>query len=180
MSHAPSWVTDQVQQIHHRARIGFDPWQPGQTGEGQFYLLQLFHRKDAEKTYSGYWNYRGPIFGKDFDRLTYTPITIAKLSHLDVYQGGVITKLKEWIIPIRKRIRENRETLGNLYDREATEISGAAGEELYWRAKKSIFGPQVVAKKFLTKEDKDVLCGDKMERDRIKMRESLLPKGDLG
>lgn len=164
--HPPAWVLKRLQELHPQVRLGWvgeDRKGPDDDiNKGHFALIQLYHSRDASRTYFGdSWNARGPIFGKPFDPLQREPRYLMDVSKGDVCQGRVIEMLKRWMRPMRERFMESAVQKGRDYASQVSDQAGQMGSEMYWRAQQtSATRPEPLAKKFLTKADKKKLSGE--------------------
>jgi hypothetical protein len=163
--HPPQWVVDEIKRIHPQARLGWEGLErkgsEEELNKGRFALIQLYHARDAAKTFLTPWANRGPVFGKHFDSLFWTPIYVIDVAAEDVFSGRIITMLKRWMRPMRERYVESAIAKGSEYQTQCDDIIGEAADEMYSLAHRSTDGgAPVVAKKFLTLEEKKILSGD--------------------
>lgn len=161
---APRHITDKLYDLHKQVRLGWvgeDRGPEDELNKGKFALIQLYHRRDAERTYYGDpWNDRGPIFGRSFDRLARVPIMLHLIEPEDVFSGKVVVDLKRWMTPIGKRMLESARERGKQYQTEVDNLAGEMGSRMYWDAHHGGSATIPEAQKFLTAEDKAVLSGE--------------------
>jgi hypothetical protein len=133
-----------------------------ELNRGQFALLQLYRRHEASGALYEQWGDKGPIFGAPFDRDRYEPLWLANFTPEDVFALRFVPVVRRWMRPLRARLVESAQQRGLDYENEIKQLAGRIGDEMWWRSQRSTDTPIVVPKKFLTKEDKAVLCGDAM------------------
>lgn len=161
----PKWVSEEIERIHPRARVGWigaprvDEDVDGPNGF--FMVLQLYHRRDAEHTLYQRWDKAGPIYGSDFDPLTWVPIIKFPVSPMDMCQGRVLPRLKEEMRPFRERILLAAQEDDAAYERQFDDLCSEIGEKLYHKACLGTAdrGPDL-ARKFVDQDTKDILTGD--------------------
>lgn len=162
---APRHICEALYKLHQQARLGWvgaDRLSPDEDlNKGQFALLQLYHRRDAERTYYGDpWNDRGPVFGRPYDRLMRVPIMLHLIHPQDVFSGKVIFDVKRWMMPIRERVELAAVERGKAYQDELDNLAGEIGSEMYWSAHNGGSATINTPYKDLTAEDKAVLGGE--------------------
>ena len=95
---APRWITEELYKLHKEARLGWagvDRGPDDDLNKGKFALIQLYHVRDAARTFYGdFWGDRGPIFGRSYDRLQKVPILLSLIEPAYVFSGRV-----PWIPP---------------------------------------------------------------------------------
>lgn len=160
--HPPDHRSKALEKLHPRARLGWVGMERDADDEninkGQFALLQLYPKR-AEVLYEP-WNGRGPVFGSHFDPLQWQPCWLANFDPQEVFNGEFLAKVKRWMTPMSKRVKESAIEKGKALEAEVSDITGDAGERLYWAAQKATDRPNVVAKRHMGAEDKAVLSGD--------------------
>lgn len=158
---APKFITEALYRLHPQARLGWvgqDRGPKDDLNKGHFALIQLYMRRDAERTYYGDpWNDRGPIFGRRYDRLARVPILLFLIDPKDVFSGKIIADVRHWMKPIKQRVEEAAIERGKAYQAELDNLAGEIGSEVYWRTKhgESAVTPGVQ----MTAEDKAVAAG---------------------
>jgi len=166
--HAPDWVSDELYRIHKNCRLGWvgqDREGPDdELNKGTFGLIQLYHRRDAEKTYFGdFWNDRGPIFGRSFDSLFWVPIYIVDVPPVQVFDGTVIELLKRWMIPFKQRYMEAALEKGQQYKTMVDDLAGEQGSYMFWKSRQTdAASDRTTTYAETTEEDKKVLAGEKL------------------
>lgn len=137
----------------------------GEENPGTFVVLQLYHNRDAQNAILFQpWNhetkYDGPVYGRRWDPLNRTPFQVMNVSPEDVFSGKVISLVKEALTPIRQRIEESEREVEAEWESRCTDLSGEMASFMEHRANRTDASAPIVAKKFLTKHDKDILSGD--------------------
>jgi hypothetical protein len=110
----------------------------GWDGEAKrFGLIQLYHRRDSEKTFREPWGRRGPIFSKtgrpspDWDHWSRLPIYVIDVSIEDVQSGAVLALVRRWLRPIAARMRETAQERANSFQTKVDEMGDRMGDEIY-------------------------------------------------
>lgn len=186
---APRHITEAIYRLHNQVRLGWigedrlSPEEP--LNKGKFALLQLYHRRDAERTFYGEpWNDRGPIFGRPVDR-SRVPIMLTFLdpevvlngsfmcacdgclagmdpcprAYCDHKHNGVL--LRRWMMSMGARMIRSAEERGKVYQLQLDDLAGEMGSQMYFDSKQTgATSPPKVAKKHLTAKDKAVLGGE--------------------
>jgi hypothetical protein len=162
--HPPKHICDELERVHKWARLG---WQgrekkgPDDLNPGQFVVLQLYHQRDAAQTLLQHWNNRGPVFGTKFDPLQRVPIMVKAVPTQAVFDGSVITLLREWIQPLKPRLDEAEAEATSNLDRQYTDMARERVSRMHHAANRTgATRPKPVARKFLTKRDRDILSGN--------------------
>lgn len=162
---APEWVTKELERIHKRVRLGWWGWpkkDPLELNVGTFMILQLYHWRDAENTIRGFWNERGPIYGSNFDRLMFIPVMIERVTPMQVYQGTVISRVRELMKLVEQRIREQRLEKGKAYKSETRDRAEAMVDYMRYHNRKNWqnqSSDRTRIRQDLTQHEKDVLDG---------------------
>lgn len=160
----PAWVCKKIEEVHPWARLGWQGRERKTADElnaGQFVVLQLYHQRDAKRTLLHPWNDQGPIFGSRFDPLQRVPIMVKSVTNEDVFSGRVLDLLKEWITPLKQRIDETEAETSRDLDRKYSDMAREHVSHLHHAAMKTgATRPKPVAKKYLTKREKDLLSGN--------------------
>lgn len=162
---APSHITEALYRLHPQVRLGWigeDRLSPDEPlNKGKFALLQLYHVRDAERTYYGDpWGDRGPVFGRPYDRLMRVPIMLHLVSAEDVFSGRIVFDVKRWMMPIRQRVEDAARERGREYQRQLDDLAGEIGSEMYWEAHNGGSATLTTPYKDLTDDDKAVLGGE--------------------
>ena len=162
--HPPKWVCEKIESVHKWARLG---WQgrekstPDELNPGQFVVLQLYHQRDAKRTLLQHWDHRGPVFGSYFDPLQRVPIMVKSVANEDVFSGAVLDHLKEWCQPLKPRLDECEAEANKTLDSKYTDMAHERISHMHHAANKTgATRPRPVARKFLTKADKNILMGN--------------------
>lgn len=162
---APRHICEALYRLHKWVRLGWvgedrlSPEEP--LNKGKFALIQLYHSRDAEKTYYGdLWNDRGPIFGRSYDRLQRTPIMLYLVDPKDVFSGKIVADVRYWMKPIGQRMVEAAVERGKQYQTAVDDMAGEIGSRMYWDAHHGGSATIPTPQKFLTAEDKAVLRGE--------------------
>jgi len=162
--HAPEWVCKEIERLHPYLRLawlGEDRQSPDEDlNKGAFFLLQLYHVRDAELTMLFPWDRAGPIWGSSFDPLQRVPIIVCPLETQAVFDGSVLKLVKDMSENITTRMRRaiNEEAQG--FQDKIDEMADEWGDYLYYKRHRHDGNWSSDAKKFLTKEDKDMMSGD--------------------
>ena len=164
---APRHVTEALYRVHKQARLGWvgrEKGSPEELNPGSFALIQLYHARDASKTYYGdLWNDRGPISGRPYDRLQRIPILLHLVSSEDVFSGKIVEIVRRWVEPIGKRMMDSARQRGKDYQSELDNMAGEMGSRMYWDAHNGGSATIPIAKKHMTEHDKAVLRGDTIQ-----------------
>lgn len=181
--HPPKHILDKLQEMHKWVRIGWlaSPRQgPEDLNAGYFSLLQLYHKRDADVTFLVPWEDRGPVYGKEYDRLTRVPIWLANITKEEMFSGDVIDMLKRWMIPMSKRKTDSEIAKGKEVTSAIKDIARDKADYLMWKAREtSGEGAPVIANKFLTRDDVETLNGTKAAK-RIEALEQSYISSDAG
>jgi hypothetical protein len=160
----PEHIVRDIARVHKWARIGWvglPKTDPAEINVGKYYLVQLYHWRDAEQSVRERWNERGPLFGARFNPLMRIPIMIGEVSIADVFSGKVVHTLKWWMKPIDQRIRESQQKASLEYASKVGDVAEAQTDWLLWKSNQTdATRPTPVAKKFMTEEDKKILDGE--------------------
>lgn len=160
----PDHIVREIERIHKQVRLGWvgtPKKDPAEINVGKYYLVQLYHWRDAEKSVRERWGERGPLFGKRYNPLMRVPIMIGEVPIEDVFGGKVIQTLRWWMKPIDQRIRESQLKASAQYDAKVSDAAGEQTDWLLWKSNQTdATRPVPVAKKFMTDEDKKTLDGE--------------------
>ena len=179
----PQHVLDEIQEIHPQIRvgwIGYDRSGPDEElNKGDFYLIQLVPKRAMGLEFNEPWGDKGPIYGQDWNRMDRVPFMAAgPLDTEDMFSGAVCKTLRKlcsksaW----QRRVDSAAEK-GNEYDRQVTDLAGEIGEHLWWQANQTGHtGPDKVANKHLTPDEKAVLNGDSKKDLKNSFMPSKTPK----
>lgn len=162
---SPRWVDEELYRVHKQCRLGWVGQERGPEDElnkGYFGLIQLYHKRDADKTFFGdKWGDRGPLFGRSFDPIVWVPIYLMDIEPVKVFDGSVIGLLKQWIRPMRDRFMASAREKGEAYQTQLDNLAGEQGSYMHWKAQQTdSTRPEPLAQKFVTPHDKAVLAGD--------------------
>ena len=169
--HAPEWVCEELERLHPYLRLGWlgeerqSPEEP--LNKGKFFLLQLYHARDADLTLHAYWGKAGPIWGSRFDPLRRCPIIVMPLETEDVFSGKVLKHVKDMFRPIKERALEVAREAGREFDAEIDDLAEGMADRIMWNRHRADRDWEPLPDKFLTKEDKDIITGN-VDNDRLK------------
>lgn len=163
--HAPDHICEALYRLHPQVRLGWvgaDRLSPDEDlNKGQFALLQLYHARDAARTFYGDpWGDRGPVFGRPYDRLMRVPIMLHLVHPRDVFSGRIVMDVRHWMKPIKQRVEEAALERGRDYQRKLDDLAGEIGSEMYWNSHNGGSATITAPYKDLTAEDKAVLGGE--------------------
>lgn len=144
----PSDICRRLAKLHSHLRLGFD----GESG--QYGLIQLYHRRDFNKTVREPWGHRGPIYSKkgewrsDWgdDRF---PVYLTGLTPQVVHGGEVLGLVKRWARPIAPRIKEGALERGKDAETKANDLCEDMGAKVFRTGQRDGAGAPIVAKKFI-------------------------------
>ncbi len=170
----PNWVIESIQKVHKHARLGWrgiapKPGEEKELNKGFFYVLQLYHKRDAERSaLSAPWKSEyGPIFGAPFDINSRVPMMVAKIEDARrVFSGSIIDDLKFWMVPASRRARESAKEAGKKYKSAVHELAEEAADYMLWHNSKNWqnqSSKRWLTNDDLTEEDKAVLRGETLE-----------------
>ena len=157
--HAPEWVLKEIELLHPQVRLGWD----GQ----EFWVLQLYQKRDSDLTMYCPWDRAGPVQGSYFDPQRRVPVMLCPVSARDVFSGKVKTLVKEMLQPITQQILESRDEAGKALRDDIDDMSEGWAEYLMHRKKDPNRDWKPMPDKDLTKEDKNVLTGDHDADERL-------------
>jgi len=146
----PADICRRLAKLHPQLRIAFN----GQ--QGTYSLIQLYHRRDFQRTARGVWNHQGPIYSKKGEwRADWSddrfPIYVGDVSMPDVHGGRILGLVKEWARPHAQRIRENRLARNAEVEKTFREVGEEAGAKLYRDGQRNTEGgTPILARKFHT------------------------------
>ena len=168
--HAPDWVCTELERIHPWVRLGWlgeKRQSPDEElNKGSFFLLQLYHARDAALTMYCPWEDAGPVWGSRYDPLRRVPVIIQPMTTEEVCSGEVIRLLRKMMNSnITKDAVDSRAEAGKQFQQEVDDVAEASGERAR-HARKKLDHAVPYAKKFLTQEEKDMLSGD-CDNDRL-------------
>ncbi len=179
--HPPQHILDKLQSLHPMIRLGWWSELAGgpdssddESNRGCFVLLQLYHKRDADRTYLDSWNSTGPVFGKDYDHGVRTPIWLKRYSKRDVFNGDIIGDVIEMLRPYSERYIESAQAKGAMMASKMKDISGDAGEFLYHRARKSDHASNI-ARKFAVRQEPKHSSDDLKDRYMPKVIPGAVP-----
>ena len=170
--HAPDWVSEALYRVSPNARLGWAGEErtsdEEELNKGTFALIELYSKRDARHTLLEKWNKRGPIFGRDWDRMTDVPVYVIEVDTKDVFSGKIVKLVKRWLTPIQERFDEINLERGREYESMANDITGAMAERMVWKANRTdATSPEHIPNKHMTKRDKAILTGD-YEKENLK------------
>lgn len=161
--HPPSWICKELERIHPQLRLGWvgrDRSGPAdELNKGSFALIQLYHQRDASRTFFTPWNATGPVFGTDYDRLARVPVYLADIEPQDVFSGACIPLIRRWMRPLKERVVEAQVAKGREYESSNQDLAEAQTDYMLWHASKSDMSDRTVTNSDLTAHDKAVLDG---------------------
>ena len=162
--HAPEWVSRELERLHPQLRLGWmgqerlSPDEP--LNKGSFFLLQLYHRRDAERTLHFAWESSGPIWGSRYDPLQRVPFVMQPLSNEEVFTGEVLQIVREMMVPLKERLHSAMKEEGKVLDAEMDDLAGEMGEQMYWNSKRHDAELTCLPDKMIAQSDKDIATGD--------------------
>jgi len=161
--HAPEWVSKELERLHPQARLGWIGQDRLSSEEplnkGSFFLLQLYHPRDAERTLHFAWDSAGPIWGSRFDPLRRVPFIMRPLTKEEVFSGQVLQIVREMMMPLKERIYSGLEREGRELEEGLNDLCGSAGEKMYWDSKR-LDHAVPLADKFISEEDRALESGE--------------------
>lgn len=170
--HPPLHMLRMLESIHKWVRVGWvgrDSVYASQAGlsendPGAYALLDLYPQRLARMSFQLHWDDMGPVYGSPYDRLQRVPIVKAWVSPTKLFNGDCVPMLRHMIMPLAKRIREANEKV--LKEREAwrRNLAGEMAERMVWDAHHSPHSSKKVARKHLTRSEKESLSGAWRER----------------
>ena len=168
----PAQVLEELYRLLPTLRLGWD------GGRGCYGLIQLWRHREIYdihgtiKVFREPWGDRGEIFGRPFDRQFRVPMYVIDVAPDDlfVYTDVLLAEVAKFCRKglYRRLYEANIDTLKRMKD-EQQALAEQQGEHMYWRAQRSSWRPNVVAREFLTAYDKRVLSGEhahQLEVDR--------------
>ena len=168
--HPPQYVLKELQDIHPWLRLG---WVGESDDTGSFFLLQLLHKRASQIEFNEPWEQRGPVYGKPYDLLRRVPYIMAgpfKMSRFRDAQGetywtwgSLVKTVRRLLTPAYERTVESAKQYNNEVDNQIHDLACEMGSRLYHQAHQTGSAQRRdLAKKFVTKEDKEILTGDKL------------------
>lgn len=145
-------ATEHLERLHPTARLG---WKGT-----SFALLELYPARAVDHLLYERWNDKGPVYGSPYDPLAQVPVWLADFDPEEVQSMDFLDKVKRWLTPIKKRVRDSALAKGRELESTMRDTAGEYGEKLYRDAQRSCESGVPTPKKFLTDEDKKVLSGD--------------------
>jgi hypothetical protein len=153
--HPPAHILKKLQELHPQARLGW--WAESAPGcppdmtddtdnRGHFCLLQLYHVRDFERTYLAAWDEAGPVYGKDYDRMSRVPVRLATFTKAQVFSGDILDSVKEMLRPFKERFETSARAKGAAEASRVKDMAGEAGEYLWHRKNKKDNANNVAAK----------------------------------
>lgn len=137
--HPPAHIVAKLQELHPQARLGWvgkDKRDPDELNAGNFALLQLYHQRDASRTYLEAWGDRGPVFGKDYDRLSRVPVWVKNFTKQEVFSGAILDDVKKMLRPVRERYEVSALQKGSQQASAMRDLAGEAGQFLWHTSQK--------------------------------------------
>jgi hypothetical protein len=125
--------------------------------KGQFFLLQLYHKRDASLTMHTHWDSAGPVWGSRYDLLGRVPVIIAPIKNEDVFNGRVIGLARDMTRPLKEQILQSYTEAGKDFDRDIDDLAEDMSSRWMFKKKDPNREWQPYANKFLTKTEKDIL-----------------------
>ena len=162
--HPPEFMCKALERIHPQLRLGWigKDHQPGEAlNQGCFALIQLYHTRDAERTFFTPWGDTGPIFGSKYDLLSRTPIYLADIAPEDVFSGAFLAIVRKWMKPMKERYMESAVEKGKAYESANQEQAEAQADLMLWNAKQTdATSDRTITNSDVTEADKAVLRGE--------------------
>jgi len=164
----PQWVVDKIAEVYPKARLGF-------CGGTHYALCELWRVR--EESVIGR-DFDGHLYGADYDKLFFRPRHIIDVAPEHVFSGAVVDHVRTMLTSFKDRQLAKLQAAGKAEDDELQDMAEEQGHELYMQAQRSYHRPQVVAKKFLTNDDRAVLSGE--AADSIDIANSYMPTPGQG
>lgn len=166
--HPPEWICKELERIHPHLRLGWVGYArksgEDELNKGVFALIQLYHSRDASRTFYTLWETvenRGPVFGSRYDPLSRTPIYVSELAPEDVFSGACIPMIRRWMRPMKQRYMESAVAKGKQYESDNQDLAEAQADYMLWHANKTDgSSDRTITNADLTKHDKAVLAGE--------------------
>lgn len=162
----PTWICKELERLHPQLRLGWvgKPREGDELNQGFFALIQLYHSRDAERTFFTPWHTienRGTIYGSRFDPLMRLPIYLADIEPADVFSGACLPAIKRWMRPMKERHMESAIEKGKAYEAEVQDMSEGAADYMLWSANKpDSTSDRTITNADVTEHDKAVLRGE--------------------
>ncbi len=165
MEYAPAWVCKALADFHPHVRLGWD----GEIEE--FAVLQLYHNRDAKRTFRTFWDGQGPAFSasgrpgyKDWDDHQRRAVYLQSVSPRDVFSGKVVRLVKSWARPFAAEYKETVDRQRSDIDCYIESMAHDMGTRLYKKGQGTQGGDApILAKKFIEKP----LSQRRMERGEL-------------
>jgi hypothetical protein len=155
----PPDAVKELLDLHPTARWGYCGT-TNETGEPEFALLEIYPRHEAKNKMYEPWDGRGPVFGPAFDPETHEALWLWTFTRHDLQTKAFVPLVKRWRTPLRQRMIESAKERGKQWDATIDGLAEEMGCDMYRRAQRSNHHGEVVAKKFLTTEERAVIAGD--------------------
>jgi hypothetical protein len=175
--HPPWEAVENLERLESTARLAWfpDPQKAeGELNAGAFALLQLYPRAKMDEILYEPWGDKGPVFGSTWNNDKYYPAWLANFTKEQVFSGSFILDVRRWMRPLKERVVESAQELGREKQARMRDMAEEAGDRMYHKAQKSLDRPPVLAKKFVSEEDKAILSGD-AQRDYT---EDFMPRSE--
>lgn len=177
--HAPEHVCEALHRLHPGLRLAWRgrPRSVASDGLnlGSFALVQLYHRRDRERTCEETWTQEmGPIFGKPFDTERRIPVWKTDVDVASVFSGSFIEDIERWMTDLRRRIYESKRAEGRAEDDAIHDLAEQIGDHM-WHAHQRDGAPrgQVVANKFKSDRDNAAARGETFRTNEQQYVDSL-------
>lgn len=171
-----------MQRLHPNLRLGwcgdafYDEFLDEDYPEGHYVVVQLYHRRDAEGSFFAEYPSQWPLHGKPYDPLIMRPMYKFRVSPREVWGGAVLEEIKRFLRPIREEFLDYAAEHNSEEDTKWDDMIEEFGDRLYHSKGE---GAPILADKFLTQEEKDVLAGDVEDLTKDITEERFSPPEDV-